>query len=91
MTDQDKALNYYRSALERKRPDYVPSRVRLPATVRSDMPAFYADDVGLVAPAGDHDCRSNQWGAISVRAENGRLLGVKPAEFDVIAWRENKP
>jgi hypothetical protein len=52
--------------------------------VRGDGPfsATFAD-------AGEHDCDSNRWGAISVRATNGQMLGVKPAEFDVVAWRSN--
>ncbi len=78
-----KALNYYRSAVLGTRPDYVPAKVRLPMRVRSDFDSFWADP-------GDHECTSNQWGAICVLANNGKQLGVKPAEFEVLEWRENK-
>lgn len=84
-SDLEKALNYYRSALAHKRPDFVPSRVRLPAPVMGDgiFRSTFAD-------IGEHDCQSNQWGAISVIATNGQSLGIKPAEFEVIQWRENQ-
>jgi hypothetical protein len=84
MTEIEKALNYYRSAVEHSRPDYVPVRVRLRQRVTGDFPytAIYAE-------AGEHDCQSNPWGAISVQASNGQMLGVKPSEFDVLAWRLN--
>lgn len=29
-------------------------------------------------------------GAISVRASNGKLLGIRPTEFEPLAWRENE-
>lgn len=84
MTDAEKALSYYKSGMQFVAPPFVPSRVRLPVRVCGDGPfdSTYAD-------AGEHDCRCNRWGAVSVLATNGQWLGVKPAEFDVIAWRSN--
>lgn len=82
--DNDKAMAYYRAALSNNRPDFVPARVRLPARVTGD--GIYRS---TFAEAGEHDCESNQWGAISVKATNGKLLGVKPSEFGVIAWKPN--
>jgi hypothetical protein len=41
--------------------------------------------------AGDYDCQSNEWGAISVQAKNGKMIGVKPVEFEVLEWRSNGP
>lgn len=82
-----KALNYYRAGLEHRRPAYVPARVRLEIAVCADVPQ--GDDGEFIAYAGDYDCQSNQWGAISVRAKNGNLLGIKPCEFDVLEWRDN--
>lgn len=84
MTDTEKALAYYKSGMLHEAPPYVPARVTLHSRVRGDGPfaATFAD-------AGEHDCDSNRWGAISVRATNGQMLGVKPAEFDVVAWRSN--
>jgi hypothetical protein len=84
MNDDDKAACYYGAGVKRERPLYVPARVRLPALVRGDFP-FSATAV----PAGDHDCACNQWGAVSVTAADGRPLGIKPAEFEVLAWRDN--
>jgi hypothetical protein len=85
MTETEKALNYYRSAVEQNRPDFVPARVKLKARVTGDGPC-----AATMAAAGEHDCQSNQWGAISVAATNGRMLGIKPCEFEVIAWRPNE-
>lgn len=84
MTDEKMALNYYRAGLEQRRPDYVPARIRLPATVRGDFPFN-----GTVAEDGEYDCQCNQWGAVSVLANDGTLLGIKPKEFEVIAWQNN--
>lgn len=75
------ALNYYRSAQKHERPEYVPAQVRLTKRVVGIM--------GTVAEAGHYECESNQWGAISVCATNGKRLGVKPCEFEAIGWRPN--
>ena len=84
MTDTEKALAYYKSGMLNEAPPYVPERVKLHSRVRGDGPF-----AGTFADAGEHDCESNRWGAISVRATNGKMLGVRPAEFDVVAWRSN--
>lgn len=84
MTNEQKALNYYRCATEKRRPDYVPSRVRLVERVRGDG-AFRS----TIADAGEHDCECNQWGAVSVLARDGSMLGLRPAEFEPIEWRHN--
>jgi len=88
MNNTEKALNYYRSAVEGKRPDFVPARVVLPHRVRADAP-FGRLGTGYYAEAGPYDCESNKWGAVSVLAENGQKLGVKPSEFDVVEWKAN--
>ena len=80
------ALNYYKAAFERRRPDYVPDVIMLPASVRSDMPMR-----GYYAEPGEHKAESNQWGALSVKAANGKMLGIKPGEYEVISWRHNDP
>jgi hypothetical protein len=84
MTDQEKALAYYRAGVEKGIPPFVPARVRLHSRVCGDWPfgATFAD-------AGEHACESNRYGAVSVLATDGTMLGVKPAEFEVVAWREN--
>ena len=55
----------------------VPRIVYLPRDVRSELP-FHED---VVAPRGYHFAHENQHGAVSVRASDGSLLGVKPDEF----------
>lgn len=87
MKDLEKALNYYRSALCGVKPDFVPCRVFLASTVWSDFPM----GPRTYAVTGFHDCKSNKWGAISVAANDGKRLGIKPAEFEVDEWRENQP
>ena len=84
-TDTEMALEYYRAAVEQRKPPWVPARVRLHGPVRGDYPIGHL----TLAEAGDHDCESNRWGAVSVRAANGQMLGVKPTEFEPLAWRKN--
>ena len=66
-------------------PSKVPSKVRVINRVRGDFP-FSATTIG----PGVYDCKSNQYGAVSVVAENGYMLGLKPEEFETLEWRENK-
>ena len=89
MTQTEKALNYYRAAFEGVRPDFVPARILLRERVKSDLPFLSKDGRGFCAQAGEHYCHSNQYGALSVKAENGQMLGIKPLEFEVVAWRPN--
>lgn len=79
------ALDYYRAGLEQRAPKWVPCRVLLEGPVRGDYPIGHT----TLAEAGEHDCESNRYGAISVRATNGKMLGVKPAEFEPLEWRKN--
>jgi len=81
-----KAAGYYKAAATRRgKPEYVPSRIMVNANVRGDFPF---NDTWITA--GEYDCDSNQHGAVSVKAENGRMLGVKVDEFDVLEWAVNK-
>jgi hypothetical protein len=82
-----KAVEYYRAGIEHRAPKWVPSKVWLAGPVRGDYPIGHA----TIAHEGEYDCESNRYGAISVIAENGQRLGVKPAEFDVLEWRSNEP
>ncbi len=85
MSPEQCALEYYRAAVEDRAPAFVPNRIRLPRAVRGDFPVGH----NTVAEVGEHDCDSNRWGAVSVRATNGQMLGIKPKEFEPIAWRPN--
>jgi hypothetical protein len=86
LSDCMKALDYYRAGLEQRAPKWVPCRVLLEGPVRGDYPIGHT----TLAEAGEHDCESNRYGAISVRATNGQMLGVKPAEFEPLEWRKNE-
>ena len=68
---------------EAPKPKQVASRVHVPRRVRADFPFR-----GRVEP-GDYDCECNQYGAVSVRDDTGELLGLKPDEFEVLAWKTN--
>lgn len=57
---------------------HMPRRVRLARDVRGDWPIGH----GTVARAGTYVARSNQHGALSVLAEGGELMGIKPGEFE---------
>lgn len=85
MSNDEMALEYYRSAFRNERPGYVPAKIHVPVTVRGDGP-FAATH----ATRGEYDCECNQWGAVAVRTASGELLGLKPNEFDVLSWQSNK-
>lgn len=81
-TDTEKALLYYRCGVEGREPPFIPARVRLKQRVRGDLIFAHA-----TVDAGEYDCESNRYGAVSVRADDGKMLGLRPTEFDVLAWR----
>lgn len=81
----EKAVAYYRIR-NSERPPFVPSRVRLNRRVRGDFPIGHQ----TCADAGDYDCECNQYGAVTIMAQNGRLLGLKFDEFEPLAWRDNQ-
>lgn len=84
MDEKEKALEYYRAAAKNLTPAFVPKRIVLERTVRGDGPF-----ASTTAHAGKYDCESNRYGAVSVRATNGQMLGVLPDEFEVIEWQPN--
>jgi hypothetical protein len=88
MTDDEMALAYYRAAFQDERPEFVPDFVEILRTVRSDLPFS-----GSFVHPGIARAVCNQWGAVAVRASDGKLLGLKPAEFEVKSWRpaETRP
>lgn len=83
-TDHEKAAAYYKAAATNARPMFVPVRIRIVQTVRGDG----MDWNTRVAP-GEYDCSCNQYGAVSVKASNGRILGVRLTEFEPVAWAAN--
>ena len=78
------AVEYYRASIyqtrTRKRPQHVPSRVKVLMVVRSEIPGC----ASCVRP-GVYYCHCNQWGAVSVDG-----LGLRLDEFDPVAWRVNE-
>lgn len=57
--------------------------VYIPHAVRGDL--IFGDTVAL---PGVHTAFMNRYGAVSVMAGNGRLLGLRPGEFE---WVSGKP
>ena len=89
--DRDKALDYYRTAATQGRtwakPKWVPCRVLIPSGACGDGP-FAAT---RVLAGTECECVCNRNGAVSVRATDGSLLGLRLDEFEVLEWRENTP
>lgn len=86
LVEQAKELEFLRAAREQRAPRWVPARVWLAGPVRGDYPIGHT----TIAHEGEYECESNRYGAISVVAENGQRLGVKPGEYETMAWRENR-
>jgi hypothetical protein len=84
LTNDQKAALYYKSGSLTQPPPYVPSRVRVLKATFGDPPFR-----GAGVAAGEHDCRSNRLGAVSVIDRAGQELGLRLNEFEVLAWREN--
>lgn len=84
MTDDQKAAAYYKAGMLKEAPPFVPSRVRVLREQFGDPPFR-----GAGVPAGEHECRCNTWGAVSVLARDGKLLGLRQNEFEPVTWREN--
>jgi hypothetical protein len=89
MTDQEKELAYFKTATTQNRtgekPPHVPCRISVHQRVCSEIPGdpTYVD-------AGVCECQCNPFGAVSVKAINGQMLGLRPDEFEIIAWRVNE-
>ena len=92
MTLQEKIIDYYRAGYSQRSdsgdwtlPKYLPSKVRLPKTVRSDSFGFLPE---IIAPPGDYETTSNKYGAVCVIVGD-KKLGVKPGEFEILEMVEN--
>lgn len=67
--------------------DQVPLKVKMLMTVKPDMPFFTRDSPNIVCKQGEEFyVRVNSYGAVSAIFENGKMLGLKPAEFEVTEW-----
>lgn len=58
-----------------------PPKIRLPRMVHGDWPVGH----NVFAEVGVYQPEANDHGAISVRAEHGELLGIKPGEFEWVS------
>lgn len=89
MTDQEKELEYFKSAAMQNRtgvkPKYIPEKILVKKRVRGDGPFSSIQ----IAP-GEYGCECNQYGAVSVKATNGQMLGLRLDEFEPLSWTENQ-
>ena len=80
------AVDYFSAHHFKRAPAWVPCRIKLDRILSGDFPIGH----DTLVDAGEHDCDSNAYGAMSVRASNGRMLGVKPSECQIVGWRRNE-
>lgn len=67
----------------------VPLKVKMCTNVKADLP-FLATD-GIEALEGiEYYVYVNSYGAVSAILPNGEQLGLKPGEFEVTAWHEDR-
>jgi hypothetical protein len=68
--------------------DRVPSKIKMRRTVTSDYPMFLRPgEAMLLAIGGEvYEAWTNSYGAVAAVMPNGKNLGVKPDEFEVIEW-----
>lgn len=65
----------------------VPLKVRMKQTVTGDMPMFFPDSADLITVKGnEYYCWVNRYGALSAILPNGKRLGLKPNEFEVVEF-----
>lgn len=68
----------------------VPKRVLMAKTVRPDFPANLTWPSDSCCDEGqEYEVLVNSHGAVSARLENGKNLGLKPYEFEVVEWHSN--
>ena len=79
-----KLAEYYKAGAEHRMPEWIPSKIVISREVRGDM-IFASTRVG----PGVHECTCNGWGAISVKAENGKMLGIKWDECEIVELTAN--
>ena len=88
MNNQEKELAYFKAAAKQRRtqekPPFIPCRIRIERRVRGDFPFNQT----MVDP-GEYDCYCNPFGAVSVKATNGDILGLRLDEFEIIRWKDN--
>ena len=76
MTDQEKLDNWKRETV----PDWIPSRVRLPANI-------YV--CGFDVSAGDYAAHCTMFGRVSIAVAQRGIFPLKNSEFEVLEFRSN--
>jgi len=67
----------------------VPLKVRMLKTVTSDLPMIFPDSADMITVAkNEYYVYVNSYGAISAFLPNGKQLGLKPDEFEVIEFHK---
>jgi len=84
-----KSEDYYKTGAKQTgkragRPRYIPKRISIPRTVRSDAPG-----PSVSVHPGEYDAHVNQYGAVSIKLGGDNFLGIMLYEFDVLEWQEN--
>jgi len=69
----------------------VPVRVRLTKSVHTDVlpgVGFISSDPRFAVTGQTYPAWTNSYGAVAIVYPDGRKLGVKPDEFEVVEWRD---
>lgn len=67
--------------------DRVPLKVKMLMTVKPDLSFLTKEKPTLICKVGEEFyVRVNSYGAVSAIFEDGKMLGLKPNEFDVTEW-----
>ncbi len=68
----------------------VPLKIRMCTTVKSDLPIFVKGETPLVACNGhEYYVWCNSHGAMVAILPNGKRLGIKPSECEIIEWHKS--
>lgn len=87
MTNNDKERIYKFYTESGGKPPFVPKLVRLTQAISPDgvLPGSKMFYVGANT---EHYCTTNAYGAVTIYPD-GRVLGVRPREFEVLKWQLN--
>lgn len=87
LTDRSKETGKF--AYPEKWNGKVPLKVKILKTVTSDMPMFFPDASDMIAVGNnEYYAYVNRYGALSAILHNGKKLGLKPDEFEVIQFHD---
>ena len=90
MNNIQKEAAFYKAALlqtlgKTEYPPYLPYEIEVSKTVYGDCPFTF-----LQITPGRYVCKSNRFGAVSVKTDSGKYLGLKPGEYKILSWIKNK-